>query len=137
MRLFFYLVGVLTIMNLSTTSGVAQTNEKIKSWPLTVAESSDYQSTSKSSEVVEFIDACVRKADHVSRFDWGKTVEGKLLVGAIVANKAYELGDQDDRNVVLLLGNIHSGECAGKEALLILLRELADRPDHPLSLIHI
>lgn len=131
MRLFFYLVGVLTIMNLSTTSGVAQTNEKIKSWPLTVAESSDYQSTSKSSEVVEFIDACVEKADHISRFDWGKTVEGKLLVGAIVANKAYELGDQDGRNVVLLLGNIHSGECAGKEALLILLRELADRPDHP------
>ena len=37
----------------------------------------------------------------------------------------------DGRLRVLLLGNIHSGECDGKEALLMLLRELAQQPDHP------
>ncbi|MDA7903622.1 M14 family metallopeptidase, partial [Mariniblastus sp.] len=131
MKLFFYLVGVLAIMNMSITTGVSQTSDKSDPLPLTVAESSEYKSTSKSSEVVEFIDACVKKGNHVSRFNWGETVEGKTLVGAIVASRDYKLGDQDDRNVVLLLGNIHSGECAGKEALLILLRELTDRPDHP------
>lgn len=131
MRLFFYLVSVLALMNFSTTTGVSQTSDDSIGPPLTVAESSEYQSTSKSSEVVDFIDFCVEKANHVSRFDWGKTVEGKDLVGAIVANRDYQLGDQDERNVVLLLGNIHSGECAGKEALLIMLRELTYRPDHP------
>ena len=119
------------MMNFSTTTGVSQTSGDSSQSPLTVAESSDFKSTSKSAEVVGFIDACVKKAAHVSRFDWGETVEGKTLVGAIVAKQAYKLGDQDDRNVVLLLGNIHSGECAGKEALLILLRELTDNPDHP------
>ena len=33
--------------------------------------------------------------------------------------------------MVLVLGNIHSGECTGKEAMLMLLRELAQTPDHP------
>ena len=131
MKLLFSLVGVFVIMNFSITAGVSQTNDDFKPFPLTVAESSEFQSTSKSSEVIEFIDACAKKAGHVSRFDWGETVEGKALVGAMVAREAYKLGDQDDRNVVLLLGNIHSGECAGKEALLILLRELTDNPEHP------
>ncbi len=131
MKLFFSLVGVLAMMNFSTTNCVSQTSGDSNQFPLTVAESSDFQSTSKSAEVIGFIDSCVKKAPHVSRFDWGETVEGKTLVGAIVANQAYKLGDQDDRNVVLLLGNIHSGECAGKEALLILLRELTDNPAHP------
>ena len=34
--------------------------------------------------------------------------------------------------VVFLFGNIHAGEVCGKEALPILVRELTDRPDHPL-----
>ncbi len=99
--------------------------------PLTVAEKSDFKSTSLSAEVVEFVDACAGKANHVSKFVWGQTVEGRDLIGATVSRKPYQLGDQDDRNVVLLLGNIHSGECAGKEALLMMLRELTDNPDHP------
>ncbi|MFM7836324.1 MAG: M14 family zinc carboxypeptidase, partial [Planctomycetaceae bacterium] len=37
----------------------------------------------------------------------------------------------DGRLVVMLLGNIHSGECDGKEALLMLARELALTSDHP------
>ena len=106
--------------------GVLKTDE-----PLTVAETSDFKATSRSSQVTEFIEQCDARADHVSKFVWGKTFDGQDLVGAIVATRPYQLGDQpDDRNVVLLLGNIHSGECAGKEALLMLLRELTHNPDH-------
>ena len=107
-------------MNFSATSAAAQTDDdgqKLK--PQTVAEKSDYKSTSLSAEVVEFVKTCAAKSNHVSEFVWGKTVEGRDMIGAIVSKKPYQLGDQDDRNVVLLLGNIHSGECAGKEALLM------------------
>lgn len=99
--------------------------------PLTVAESSEFKATSRSAEVEAFIDQCATMGKHVRRFDWGKTVEGRPMVGAIVSTKPYELGQQDERNVVLLLGNIHSGECCGKEALLMMLRELTHSPDHP------
>lgn len=105
-----------------------QTNEME---PQTVAESSEFKSTSRSAEVVAFVKQCDQLGSHVRTFTWGETVEGRPLIGSIVSTKPYEIGDQDDRNVVLLLGNIHSGECAGKEALLMMLRELAHNPNHP------
>lgn len=118
-------------MNFSATSAPGQSgNESATADPLTVAEKSDFTSTSLSSEVVDFVDACAEKASHVNRFVWGTTVEGRDMIGAIVSRQPYALGDQDDRNVVLLLGNIHSGECAGKEALLMMLRDLTYQPDH-------
>ncbi len=97
----------------------------------TIAESSDYQATSMSSDVVQFVDVCA-SAEHVNRLDFGTTFDGKPMVAAVVANPAIkDLDTRDDRLRILLLGNIHSGECDGKEALLALLRELALDPDHP------
>ncbi|MFT5299609.1 MAG: dipeptidyl-peptidase-4 [Mariniblastus sp.] len=131
MRTVAFLTCVLTFMNLSATDAAGQAGTEQGPNPLTVAEKSDYKSTSKSAEVVEFVKTCSAAAPHVRDFVWGKTVEGRDMIGAIVAKQAYTLGDQDERNVVLLLGNIHSGECAGKEALLIMLRELTHNSDHP------
>lgn len=124
------LTCVLTLMSFTATANGQTGDSNDAPEPQTVAEKSNFTSTSLSAEVVEFVEACAAKANHVSTFDWGTTVEGRTMIGAIVATKPYTLGDQDDRNVVLLLGNIHSGECAGKEALLILLRELTLNPGH-------
>ena len=102
---------------------------------LTVAEKSEFRATSRSEDVVAFVQELTRQAGHIRRQDFGKTVEGRPMVAAIAAQppvaSAAALKD-DSRAVVLLLGNIHSGECAGKEALLMLLRELALDPQHPL-----
>ena len=127
------LTCVLTLMDFSATVANGQVGNEAKNQdPQTVAESSDFKSTSRSAEVVQFVETCADKADHVTRFKWGTTVEGREMVGAVVSKVPYKLGDQfDDRNIVLLLGNIHSGECAGKEALLIMLRELTYNVDHP------
>lgn len=108
---------------------------------LTVAESSQFKSTSRFDEVVAFVDRCAREAAHVQRIDFGETVEGRPMVAAVIGNPlpntenvpdATPNADADDRLVCLLLGNIHSGECAGKEALLMLLRDLSREPDSPL-----
>ena len=96
----------------------------------TVAESSNYQATSDYQQVVAFVDQCCA-APHVTRRDFGQSVEGRAMVATVIANPPYEVGADDDRLKILLLGNIHSGECAGKEALLAMLRELAANPDHP------
>jgi dipeptidyl-peptidase 4 len=108
---------------------------------LTVAESSKFTATSRFEDVAAFIDRCDREANHIQRIDIGETVEGRPIVAAVVGNPlpAVEPTDpsvggivvDDKRIVCLLLGNIHSGECAGKEALLMLLRELGRSPDSP------
>ena len=99
-----------------------------------MAERSGYRATASSIEVISFVDAVCRRVPHISRFEFGETFERRPLVAAIVARPHVTSPDSlrgDDRLVVLLLGNIHSGECCGKEALLRMLRELAARPDHP------
>lgn len=104
---------------------------------LTVAESSAYTATSRFDDVVAFIDRCARQSEHVQRIDFGETVEGRPMVAAVVGNplptgQTVPSADDDQRIVCLLLGNIHSGECAGKEALLELLRELSQNGDSQL-----
>ncbi|MDG2014261.1 MAG: DPP IV N-terminal domain-containing protein, partial [Pirellulaceae bacterium] len=102
----------------------------------TVAESSNFTATSNYADVLSFVDQC-STADHVTRFDFGKSVEGRAMVGTLIANPPFVMEtarssqQPDPRLRILLLGNIHSGECAGKEALLAMLRELALDPNHP------
>jgi len=127
----------LTIGLLQPATSAQTANQEF----LTVAESSGFKATSKFDDVVAFVDRCAREAAHVQRIDIGETVEGRPMVAAIVGNPLPNLEEltessanqpSDDRIVCLLLGNIHSGECAGKEALLMLLRELALTQNSPL-----
>ena len=96
----------------------------------TVAEKSEFKSTSLSSEVQGFLDVCTEQAEHVNQFVFGHTVEGRDMVVVSVAAEPYTLGPTN-KTVALIIGNIHSGECAGKEAILMMIRELASNPDHP------
>jgi hypothetical protein len=123
--------GQIAEAHFTTNALTKDSGQPDPNMPLTVAEKSGFKATSRSAEVAEFIEKCEAGAEHVSKFVWGKTHDGKDMVGAIVSTADYEIGDQlSDRNVVLLLGNIHSGECAGKEALLMMLRELTHNADH-------
>lgn len=98
---------------------------------LTVAEASQYEATSTSAEVNRFLAACDARADHVTQFEYGRTSLDQPMTGIVIASSAVTAPPKDDRLVVLLLGNIHSGECDGKEALLMLARELTLNPNHP------
>jgi hypothetical protein len=82
--------------------------------PLTVAEESEFKSTSTSAQVVEFMRQCDDAAPHVKSFVFGRTVEDRDMVGTVIAHPVYELGQRDDRAVVLVIGNIHSGEVMAK-----------------------
>ncbi len=103
-------------------------------WPLTVAEQSEFRATSRSEQVVEFIDQLTAHCTHLQRVDFGRTAAGRPLVAATTARLpagAMSGGTPEERVVVLIVGNIHAGECDGKEALLMLLRDVARQPDHP------
>ena len=104
--------------------------------PPTVAEASQFERTSTSAEVEAYVDRCVAASPRLVRLSMGKTTQGKDLPLVLVADppvKSLEAARAQTaaakRPLVFVMANIHAGEVEGKEAVQILLRELA-RGEH-------
>ena len=95
--------------------------------PRTKAEESNYQMTSRYADVMEFVSAIQRRDPAIRVETFATTNEGRALPLAI----AGPPGVIDPRTahasglpVVFIMANIHAGEVEGKEAALMLLRDL-------------
>jgi hypothetical protein len=96
--------------------------------PRTAAERSHFDSTSSSAQVGAFLDSLQLAGAPLAVAELGRTVYGKPLYLAIMSEPAVTSAAEaaaSGKLVVYLQGNIHAGEVEGKEAVLILLRELA------------
>lgn len=96
--------------------------------PLTRAESSGYEETSRYQDVVDFLAALEGSGNRIHVDHFGFSLEGRKLPLAVwgdVASSSPEAVRRDDKIRVLVQANIHAGEVCGKEATLILLRQLA------------
>ncbi len=96
--------------------------------PLTAAERSDYKQTTRYDEVLSFLNQIVDSNPEMHLTTMGTSSEGRdmplVVVGKVAdASPAAVLASGKTR--VYVQGGIHAGEISGKEALLILLRELA------------
>jgi hypothetical protein len=94
--------------------------------PLTTAEASGFTATTRHADVLAFLDAVAASGViHVDTF--GESYEGRALPLAVAGAPGTTAADvrQPGKLRVLVLANIHAGEVAGKEAALILLREIA------------
>jgi hypothetical protein len=95
--------------------------------PLTVAESSKFQSTSRYDDVQSFIKELQSNSPLIRVESIATTIEGRdipmMIIGDPPPFSPLELRD-DDRMVVYFQGNIHAGEVEGKEGLQILAREI-------------
>jgi hypothetical protein len=95
---------------------------------LTRAERSGFEETTRYAEVVEMLEALAERSPalHLTRF--GYSLEGRALPlmvwGAPGASPEQVAAAGKTR--VFVQANIHAGEVEGKEAMLILLRELAE-----------
>ncbi len=149
-----YMMGLTLVMSASAGAGnaargastppdqpaVTSTVEGPARSPLlTVAESSLFRATSTHAQVVALCDALAASSPLVRRASLGVSGEGRELpllimsnpplagddpAGALRARVAAEPG----LLVVMAIGNIHAGEVDGKEALLMLAREMAMEP---------
>src|SRR5438128_2207896 len=102
---------------------------------LTVAEKSEYRATSRHQEVVDFCNQLAKLSSVVRLGELGTTVEGRKLPLVILADPPIATPQEAARSgklVVFAMGNIHAGEVDGKEALLMLMRDLALSKDRPL-----
>ncbi len=98
---------------------------------LTVAESSGFQRTARHEEVMRLARRLADSSPRVHLDSLGTTVEGRDIPLLVIADPPVRTAEDATRSgklVVLALGAIHGGEIAGKDALLMLARELGSEP---------
>lgn len=94
----------------------------------TLAEKSDYQATSRHADVVDFCERLKGQSPFIRLGELGKSGEGRTLPLVILADPPVSTPEEAAKSgklVVLAMANIHAGEVDGKEALLMLARDLA------------
>lgn len=96
----------------------------------TRAEATDFEETSSYEDVMGFLATMDGLSDQIYTTTFGTSVEGRDLPLAIWsasrADSTAEAVRQSGKTRVLVFANIHAGEVAGKEAALMLLRDLAN-----------
>lgn len=96
--------------------------------PLTRAERSGYSETSLHADVIDFIDDLIDLGDprlHVGEF--GSTPEGRSLPLLVLSEHGHftpEAARESGLPIVLVVCGIHAGEVEGKEAALMLVRDI-------------
>lgn len=101
----------------------------------TVAEKSEYKSTSKYADVVAFCEAIAKRGPTARLEYFGISHEGRKLPLLIISDPPVASAEEAKtagKLVVMAFANIHAGEVDGKEALLALARDLTDKPNQPL-----
>ncbi len=98
---------------------------------LTIAERSNYTQTATYDQTMALVNALDAASDRITVTSIGKTASGRSIPMLVIAQPPVTTPTQaraSDKLTVLMIGNIHAGEVCGKEALLMLARELALDP---------
>ncbi|MBN2416742.1 hypothetical protein JXO52_12920 [bacterium] len=115
------IAAALCLFLLPLTAGFTQTG------PLTRAEASDYLETSLYKDVMDFISELQLLTPHVRVEMMGRSAEGRpiplLIIGDPLPASPADLR-LDGRLPVYFQANIHAGEVEGKEAVLMLIRDI-------------
>jgi dipeptidyl-peptidase-4 len=94
---------------------------------LTVAEKSEFKSTSNYNDVMTFIAQLKKSSKFIGVETIAKSVEGRDVPLLIIGNPLPKSPEQltgDSRIVIYVQANIHAGEVEGKEAVLMFARDL-------------
>lgn len=99
--------------------------------PLTVAERTEFRETSRHVDVLRFIEELKLVRPRFTVESMGKSAQGQEMPVLVFGQR--EAG----KPVVLVLANIHAGEVEGKEACLMLARDLPDRIFRSLTVLFV
>jgi hypothetical protein len=100
---------------------------KSQALPMTRAEATDYRETTRSAEVLTFIDELCAATPLAKRLSLGTSSQGQDIAAIVLSDRQCftpELAHKQKKCVVMVEANIHAGEVEGKESLLALARDL-------------
>jgi murein tripeptide amidase MpaA len=101
-----------------------------KVWPaplLLAPEKTAFQRTSTCQEVSSFLEAISKLSSEVKIVSLGKSPEGKDIQMAILSRNGIATpatAKNSHKAIAYVQGNIHAGEVEGKEALMMLMRDI-------------
>jgi len=121
--IFCSFVLFLSFLLLTSMPSFSRTEQE----PLTTAESSNFTATSRYADVLEFIRKLQQQSPLIRVETLCISAEGRaiplLVIGKPVPASPSELG-HDGRAAIYIQANIHAGEVEGKEASLMLARDI-------------
>jgi hypothetical protein len=96
---------------------------------LTVAEKTDFRATSSYAETMDFLGRIeARRPDLIRVTDFGRSAQGRPLPLVIVSSDGAftpEAAAETGKPILLLQSCIHAGEVDGKDATMMILRDIA------------
>ena len=117
---------LLLFLVIAVSTSFLQSQSK-KSLPLTIAESSNFESTSRYEDVINFIDSIKKLSKNIRMETIAVSSEGRdvplMIIGNPLPKSPADLKN-DKRIVLYIQGNIHAGEVEGKEAALMFARDI-------------
>jgi hypothetical protein len=90
-------------------------------------ENSDYTETSRYDATMEFFRKFEDNSEYAKMITFGTSPQGRAINCLIVSkDKTFtpEMAKKDNKPLILIINGIHSGEIEGKDASMILLREI-------------
>ncbi len=119
---------VAAVVLVAAAASPLQAQQRPAPLPQTRPERTDYRETSRYDDVMEMLRAVEAASPRIRLTTFGYSFEGRalpLVVVGKVADASPEAVRASGRTVVYVQGDIHAGEVEGKEATLLLLRDLA------------
>ena len=117
----------LALLLISSYSGFTQTKTAFPDDLIITPEKSNFDKTSTYSDVMNFINAIKTKSPLIQVSSIGKSPMGKDIPLVILANPSVSTPEQakaSGKPVVYIQGNIHAGEVEGKEAVMMMIRDI-------------
>ncbi len=116
-----YFFAFLIIITLSTGLLTAEFDF------ITTAERTEYKKTSTYDDVMTFLFEAQKKSDKIRVLTLTTSTEGRMVPLAVISNEKIKSPQElklSGKPAVLINANIHAGEIEGKEAVLMLIREI-------------
>lgn len=119
--------SLLSILLISYFFTQAQTKSLWSDDLILTPEKSNFEKTSTYGDVMNFINAIKGKSPYIQISTLGKSPMGKEIPFVILSNPSVSTPEQakaSGKPVVYIQGNIHAGEVEGKEAVMMMIRDI-------------
>ncbi|MES2333013.1 MAG: M14 family metallopeptidase [Bacteroidota bacterium] len=119
---------IICLILLASSCGIyAQTKQAWTDDLIITPEKSNFEKTSSYTDVMNFINAIKTKSPYIQVSSIGKSTMGKDIPLVILSKASISTPEQakaSGKMVVYIQGNIHGGEVEGKEAVMMMMRDI-------------